>query len=290
MVAIDHHRFLGVPELAAIGPSSRRNVKAAAKGSRRGRGDENLRNSCCSAVPHPDLHEGIVYKFAVPRAFRKERSPPIQPIIELACQITDTVIIRSREIMGVPVSAGDLTFALRTLGRSRSFAIVAILSLAIGIGATTAIVSAVDAALIQPLPYRDPGQLVRIYQADLRHPDDRNFVTPVHYLAFRSRMASFSAAAAMYTYDETGADIGNRDGARRIRTLQVSADYLDVVRDSPVLGRGFRPEEEVEAPVAIVSYDLWRETLGGDPAAVGRTLTLNGVPTTIIGVMPAPFP
>ena len=106
------------------------------------------------------------------------------------------------------MSTQDVQFAIRTLRRSPAFAGVAILTIAIGVGATSAIASAVDAALVQPLPYQQPGQLVRLYQADTTHPNDRNFVTPVHYLAFRSRLASFSAVAAIFAYSESGADIG----------------------------------------------------------------------------------
>src|SRR4029077_17585721 len=99
-------------------------------------------------------------------------------------------------------SVGDFRFTMRTLARSPGFASVAILTRAIGIGGTTAVFSAVDAVLLQPLPYQQPGQLVRLYQNDVQHLDERGFVTPVHYLAFRERMSSFEATAAVLTYDE----------------------------------------------------------------------------------------
>ena len=164
---------------------------------------------------------------------------------------------------------------------------VAILTIAIGVGATSAIASAVDAALIQPLPYQQPGQLVRLYQADTVHPGDRNFVTPVHYLAFRSRLSSFSAVAAVATYSEAGADIGTGESARRIRVLPVSSDYFDVTRVAPLLGRGFRPEEDDEVgTVVILSFELWQHQYDGNPNIVGRVIDMNGAPQTVIGVMP----
>ena len=184
---------------------------------------------------------------------------------------------------------GDLEFAVRTLRRAPGFATVAILTIAIGIGATTAIVSAVDSALLQPLPYQQPGQLVRLYQNDELHPTDRGFVTPVHFLELRSRLSSFSSLAAIYTYDETGADIGVADRARRIRVLPVSADYFDVIRVQPELGRAFRREEEIGTRSVIVSHDLWKRELNGDPDAIGRVLTMNGAPYTVVGVMRAGF-
>ena len=179
----------------------------------------------------------------------------------------------------------DFDFAVRTLRRAPAFAIVAILTIAIGIGATTAIVSAVDTALLQPLPYQQPGQLVRLYQNDDLQPSDRGFVTPVHFLELRSRISSFSSMAAIYTYDESGADIGVGDQARRIRVLPVSADYLEVIRVEPELGRGFRREEEVGASSVIVSHELWKQQLHGDPDAIGHVLTMNGAPYTVVGVM-----
>lgn len=90
-------------------------------------------------------------------------------------------------------------------------------------------------------------------------------------------------------YSETGADIGSGDGVRRIRTLPTTVDYFDVVRVRPELGRGFQPDEEIGADVAILSHELWVERFSGDRDAVGRTLLMNGRPFTIIGVMPAGF-
>ena len=104
--------------------------------------------------------------------------------------------------------------------------------------------SAVDAVLLQPLPYQQPGQLVRLFQGDTKRGDSRGVVTPVHYLAFRREMTSFEATAALYLYSETGGDIGTGDGVKRIRLLPTSADYFGVVRVHPELGRGFTSQDE----------------------------------------------
>ena len=93
----------------------------------------------------------------------------------------------------------DFGFAVRTLLRNPGFALVAILTLAVGIGGTTAVYSAVDAVLLQPLPYQQPGQLVRVYYSEARRREERGFVTPVHFLDYRERMASFGAIAALGT-------------------------------------------------------------------------------------------
>jgi predicted permease len=185
--------------------------------------------------------------------------------------------------------SGDVAFALRTLARSPGFSVVAILTLAIGIGGTTAVFSAVDAVLLQPLPYAEPGQLVRLYQADSTSPGDRGVVTPVHFLDYREDVSAFASTAAVLTYSETGADIGTGDAVRRIRLLPVSADYFDVVRVPPTLGRGFAREEETGAPLVVLSHRLWTERFRGDRSAIGRTLVMSGKPYTVVGVMPDGF-
>ena len=180
----------------------------------------------------------------------------------------------------------DFGFAVRTLLRNPGFASVAILTLAVGIGGTTAVFSAVDAVLLQPLPYQQPGQLVRVYYSEARRREERGFVTPVHFLDYRERMASFGAIAALGTYSETGADIGTGDDVRRIRILGVSADYFDVVRVQPRVGRALQRDEETGAATVIISHGLWKDRFGGDASAVGNTLTMNDRPYTVAGVMP----
>jgi putative ABC transport system permease protein len=186
-------------------------------------------------------------------------------------------------------TAGDFAFGVRTLWHNLGFATVAVLTLAIGIGGSTAMFSVVDAVLLEPLPYQQAGQLLRLYQNDLRNPNDRGFVTPVHYLAYRHDMSTFEATAALRTYDETGADIGSGDDVRRIVLLPTSADYFDVVRVRPELGRGFQSEDENGAPVVVLGHRLWKEQFHSDPAAIGRILTMSGQPYTVIGVMPRGF-
>ncbi|HEY7878054.1 MAG TPA: ABC transporter permease [Gemmatimonadaceae bacterium] len=182
----------------------------------------------------------------------------------------------------------DLSFAVRTLARGPGFAIVVILTLAIGIGGTTAVFSAVDAVLLQPLPYQQPGRMVRLYQYFTGYPD-RNFVTPLHYLAYRQQLSSFDHIAAALTYDAVGKDIRSSDHPERIRILPVSADYFDVVRVQPAIGRAFGTDEENGAPSVILSHDLFERVFHGNASAVGRTLLMSGEPYTIVGVMPAGY-
>lgn len=183
----------------------------------------------------------------------------------------------------------DALFALRVLKQRPTFTIVAVLTLAVGIGGTTAVFSAVDAVLIKPLPYDQPGQLVRLYYVDTRRKFDGSFVTPVHYLAYHDRATSFSHLAALNTYGEGGGDITTDEGARRIHVLTVSHDYFDVLRAPVDAGRPFDAQDETNRHAVILSHAVWMERFHGDASAVGRTLTMNGEPYTIAGVMPAGF-
>ena len=186
-------------------------------------------------------------------------------------------------------TTGDIAFAVRTLVRAPGFAAIAILTLAVGIGGTTAVFSAVDAVLLKPLPYSQPGQLVRLYQNDVTDRSGHGFVTPVHYDAYRDRMTSFASAAALGTYSEAGGDITTPDGVERVRMLTVGADYLSVLRVAPEIGRGFERSDEDAGRVVLISHKLWAERFASDPGVAGRTLEIDGRPYVVRGVMPAGF-
>ncbi|HKN65837.1 MAG TPA: ABC transporter permease [Gemmatimonadaceae bacterium] len=183
----------------------------------------------------------------------------------------------------------DVGFAVRTLVASPGFTLVTLATLAIGIGGTTAVFSTVDAVLLEPLPYAQPGELVRLYQHRDDKPNERSVVTPVHFVEIRRRMTAFAATAALNLYRESGADIGSGDRVERIRTVATTVDYWDVLHIHPEIGRGFTPDEQIGSDVAVISHDLWRDRLGGDRNAIGHTLTMNGRPVTIVGIMPAGF-
>lgn len=182
----------------------------------------------------------------------------------------------------------DLAFAGRTLGRRPGFAAAAGLTLALGIGGTTAVFSVVRAVLIDDLPYDRPGQLVRLYQYDIERPDINNYVTAPHFKEYRESAASFQDLATLYTYQETGADLMVGDRPERIRLLEVSAGYFRVLRREPVAGRTFTREEETGEPLAILSERLWRR-LGTQRVHLGGKIELDGEPYTVVGRMPQGF-
>src|SRR5215469_952127 len=180
----------------------------------------------------------------------------------------------------------DVLFSLRALRQTPRFTVVAILTIAIGIGGTTAVFSAVNAVLLQPLPYQQPGQLVRLYQYFNGQRDNRSFVSVPQYEGYRTQVSAFGALSSVATYSRVGADIRVGDKPERLELLPVTADYFQVVGAQPMLGRAFQRSEETNAPLVILSYQLWERLFGGREDAIGSSLTMSGIPRTIIGIMP----
>ncbi|HZS61315.1 MAG TPA: ABC transporter permease [Gemmatimonadaceae bacterium] len=182
----------------------------------------------------------------------------------------------------------DAGWSLRTLIKRPRFAVLAIATLALGIGGTTAVFSVVDAVLLKPLPYAQPEQLVRVYTwyATPASAGGRTFLSTFHFKGYRDHVTSFQSAAALHTYDVDGADIDLGAGAERIRLLPVSAGYFATLRSLPSLGRPFDVSEENGAHLVILSHRFWQQRFRGDPRALGRVLTMNGVPHTIVGIGP----
>ena len=183
----------------------------------------------------------------------------------------------------------DLRYAVRMLLKSPSFAIVAIVTLALGIGANTAIFTVVNALLIRPLPYGAADRLVMVWQ-DLRArggPADE-WATPGNYADWRRDTGIFDQVAVISGWRPTmtgGAEPEPVPGE------QVSHEYFGVLGVAPALGRGFSPDDDVPNArrVAIIGQGLWTRRFGADPAAVGRIVTLSGEPHEIIGVLPDRF-
>jgi len=182
----------------------------------------------------------------------------------------------------------DLRFALRTLIKSPGFTAVAILTLAIGIGANTAMFSTLNAVLLQPLPFDEPDRLVL---AKTTFSGNENWTSSgPDFVDFRDQndvLESFSAMSGFpFTITVTG-----REEPDRIETQWVSWDFFRTLRVTPFMGRHFSPDEEaLDAPdVAIISYSYWQAKLGADPEVIGSTLILDSTPHTIVGVLPAGF-
>lgn len=184
----------------------------------------------------------------------------------------------------------DLRYGARTLSRNRGFTAVAVLCLALGIGANTAMFTVVDAVLFRPLPYAEPDRIVRLWERT--PPPNPSFfaIAPANFLDWKEQNQVFEDLAAI-------ASIGVRPVAtgfeepERLRGNRVSESFFRVMGVGPALGRSFLPEEDRPDgdPVVILNHSLWRRWFNEDPDAVGSSLTLGGVPHTIVGVMPAGF-
>ena len=180
----------------------------------------------------------------------------------------------------------NLRFAFRTLARNPVFAAVAILSLALGIGANSVIFGAVDQVLLRSLPYGQPGNLFAVWghRADSQEPMQ---VSAADFYDWRAQSHAFESLSA---YSNWPMNLTNVEDPRRLETQLVSANLFSTLGVNAQIGRVFRPDEDQEqsAPVVVLSHRLWQE-LGGSPDLIGRPLTLNGSPATVVGVMPASF-
>lgn len=181
----------------------------------------------------------------------------------------------------------DLAYALRSLRRSPSFTIVALLMLALGIGATSAIFSFVDGVMLRPLPYHDPDSIVRVWE---RPPGYlRNGISTMNFRDWQSQNTVFSAMAAAGNGSST---LATAAGPVQVRGTRVSAGYFDIYGVTAAAGRTFAPGEDTPGRerVVVISHSLWIQQFDGDPSLVGRAIRLDGIPYTVIGVLPADSP
>jgi putative ABC transport system permease protein len=184
--------------------------------------------------------------------------------------------------------ARDTRYAVRMLGRQPGVTSLAILTMALGIGANTAIFSAVDALLLRPLPYDDPGRLMMVWEKRPTEGVLDNVVAPADFVDWDRMNSSFEAMAAQ---DTLSADLTGQGEPVRLPAGAVSPSFFDIFRVTPMLGRSFRPEEGVVGNhrVVVLGHRLWRARFGSDRDVVGRKILLNGVPHEVAGVLPASF-
>jgi putative ABC transport system permease protein len=182
----------------------------------------------------------------------------------------------------------DLKYGARLLWRQSGFTFVVVLTLAIGIGANTAVFSAVNAVLLRALPYREPDRLVMVWEKRPREAVLNNVVAPADFVDWVAMNSSFEAMAAhsTATFDLTGSG-----EPRRLGAAAVSPPFFDILGITPALGRTFRADEGVigHDRVVLLSHGLWQRQFGGDPGIVGKSITLNANPREVIGVLPASF-
>ncbi len=181
----------------------------------------------------------------------------------------------------------DIQFAVRTLRKSPGFALAAILTLALGIGANSAVFSVVNGVILRALPYKDPGRLAAVDET-LRRTGESLAFSYLDFLDFQRQNRSFEAIAAIR---HQGANLTGPGEPEYVHTAQISHGFFSVLGVNPVRGRTFRADDDRlgAAPVAIIGYSLWQQRFGGRENALGQSLVLNGKAYAVIGVIPAGF-
>jgi putative ABC transport system permease protein len=180
----------------------------------------------------------------------------------------------------------DLRYGLRSLRKNPGFTLVAVLLLALGIGANTAIFSVVSAVLLRPLDYYDPDRIVMIWESEKG--GDPTLVSPANFVDWREQSQSLARVAALRSWD---GNLMGADQPERIQGALATADLFEVLGVNALIGRTFAADEDQpgHAPVVVLSYGIWQRRFGGDPGVVGRIVTINGRERTVIGVMPSSF-
>lgn len=180
----------------------------------------------------------------------------------------------------------DIIYSIRVMLKNPAFSAVAVFTLAIGISANSAVFSVVNAVLLGALPYREPGQLVMLWEDNLKMGLDQFPASYPNFVDYKDQSQSFESFAAFRreNYNLTGTD-----QPVRLTGASVSEDFFPLLGVSPLSGHSFSQEEFKAGNYVMISYGLWQSHFGGDRSLVGRTLMLNGKPYTVIGVMPAGF-
>ncbi|HUO32722.1 MAG TPA: ABC transporter permease [Bryobacteraceae bacterium] len=187
----------------------------------------------------------------------------------------------------------DVRYGLRNLARNPGFALVAMLTLALGIGANTTIFSVINSTLLKPLPFRGSDRLVLVWETYGKGPDNWNIVSAPNFWDFRRLSRSFEDMAI---FDSAGRGYnlgaaGSSQEAEQVSGLRVTASFFSVLGAKPLFGRTFLPEEETlgRDHEVVLSYGLWKRRYGGDVSLVGRTIRIDGADFTVVGVMPRDF-
>ena len=182
----------------------------------------------------------------------------------------------------------DLRHSLRTLLRAPGFTAAAVLTLALGVGANTAIYTVVNSVLLKPLPFREPSRLVMVWERNRDGENERNVVSPGNYLDWRAQNRVFEDMATYLIWRTNVTGLGEPE---EVPIQLATTSFFSVLGVQPAIGRPFTAQEGAPGgePVVILGHGFWQRHFGGDPGVLGRKIQLSGGPATIVGVMPAGF-
>ena len=236
---------------------------------------DGLSETEASAIVLKELAESDLWTRELQRVERSPRSVPAPPF----AQNSTNIFSDFRQ---------DLHYALRMLVKNPAFALVAITALALGIGANSAIFSVVNSVLLEPLPYKNPDELVMVWEDATKQGYPHDTPAAANYVDWRDQNQTFVGMAAL------GDDSFNLTGVgdpEKIEGRRVSANLFSLLGVEPELGRAFTPDEDQPGAngVVLISHLLWQRRFNGDPNIIGKSLKLNDVSRTVVGVMPASF-
>src|SRR5262249_8914449 len=182
----------------------------------------------------------------------------------------------------------DLRYGARLLAKNPGFTAVAVVTLALGIGACSAVFGIADTVLRRPLPFRDPDKIVMIWETDLKRGVQKTIVSPANFLDWKERNHVFEHISAWRFWFF---NLTSEAEPERVQGLQVDADFFPLLGVEAALGRTFLPEDEKAESdrTVVIGNGLWRRRFASDPRVIGRVMTIDGKPFTIIGVLPADF-
>src|SRR5436305_13286287 len=204
----------------------------------------------------------------------------------------DSVRERAYEVRGgglLETFLQDVRYAGRMLAKRPGFTAVAALTLAVGVGANTAIFSVVEAVLLRPLPYRHAGRVVVVWENNHAQPGRHNVISPANFFDWREQAKSFDEMAVFLDQPLSLTGVGEPE---EVPAQLVTSNLFALLGVNPELGRAFTPEDAKagkRAVVTVISHGLWQRRFGGAPDVIGRTISLNGRPMSIVGVMPDGF-
>jgi putative ABC transport system permease protein len=182
----------------------------------------------------------------------------------------------------------DLRYGLRVLAKAPGFTAVAVLAIALGVAANTAIFSVINAVLLEPLPYREPGRLVSLWEMNRARDAHQNVLSPANLIDWKEQTDVFEDVAGFF---DDRANLSGGGEPEEVIVTYATPNLFPLLGVEPIKGRGFTPDDAKPGAqrVVVLSHGLWLRRFGGDAAVVGKTFNLSGTPVTVVGVMPARF-
>ena len=241
--------------------------------------EETYDRALSGGASEKEAHENVMEELNTVDLLRRELKHLERPVSQ------DPIPSGTRQKVNIFADLGqDVRYGLRMLGKNPAFTAIAVVALALGIGANSAIFSVVDAVLLRPLPFRNPGQLVMLWENAAHLGFPRDTPSPANFLDWQKQSTSFTGMAAMIERSFNLTGIGEPE---RLEGRRVSANLFQLLGVSARLGRTFVPEDDKPGThVVLLSHSLWQRRFGSDPGVIGRALTLDGESYSVVGVMP----